>query len=134
VDPVQLNFFTEIAKVGLLGVLLGGSLWLNLKQKNELHQCFQDRFADWKAATEILQVVRATIAELVSTTDQRTRAQEATARALELAVAQLQALNNQVAQNREMGRDVSAAMNQLRETVGVTLNQIRELIMSDRNK
>jgi hypothetical protein len=116
-DPVQVSFFADIAKYGLLGVLLSGSILLNLKQKTELHQCFSDRLSDWKATTEILTVLRATIAELVSTTDQRTRAQEATARALELAVAQLQSLNTQVVQNREMGRDIAATMQQLRDSI-----------------
>lgn len=96
----QITQLTEIGKYGLLGVLLVVAIYAIVSLKRELATCWKERLEDWKSIGEIIQTHRQTIAELVATTEARTRVQETMVRTQELSTLQIQSMNGELAQLR----------------------------------
>jgi hypothetical protein len=112
---MEVPIIGELAKLGMLGVLLAIALYAIVNLKGELTKSFAERISDWKANSELIGAQRQILAELVSTTEARTRAQEAMARAQELSVAQLQANTAEVARLREVVDRMAGETQKLRE-------------------
>jgi uncharacterized protein HemX len=76
-----LSKLTEFGLLGtLLAIALGAVIWLYGRQ----NLLWNERLADWKASQEIQQAQTDKINELSNTSEQRTRAQEEAARALQM--------------------------------------------------
>ena len=83
-NQVPVDSLSRLSEFGLLGTLLaialGAVMWLYGRQNT----LWQDRLKDWQAQQERLDALKAQIGELASTSEQRTRAQEESARAAQL--------------------------------------------------
>jgi hypothetical protein len=107
----QISAFSELGKLGVLGIVLSISLWWNWKFLNKLNECWAGRVEDWKALAEIIRLNSVTSSEMIASNDARTRAAEALARAQDLAAASQTGLTAEVARLR-------AEIEKLRETGG----------------
>jgi uncharacterized protein HemX len=83
-DAAEMEGLSKLTEFGLLGTLLaialGAVIWLYGRQ----NLLWNERLADWKASQEIQQAQTDKINELSNTSEQRTRAQEEAARALQM--------------------------------------------------
>jgi hypothetical protein len=83
-DASEMEGLSKLSEFGLLGSLLAISLaaiiWLYGRQNS----LWGERLGDWRASQEIQQAMTVKINELATTSEQRTRAQEEAARALQL--------------------------------------------------
>lgn len=96
----QISAFSELGKLGVLGIVLSISLWWNWHLLTKLNLCWAGRVEDWKALAEIIRLNSVTSSEMIASNDARTRAAEALARAQDLAAASQTSMASEIARLR----------------------------------
>jgi biopolymer transport protein ExbB/TolQ len=104
----EIPLLTELAKFGLLGLLLALVSWIAWNLKGELIKSWESRLVDAKAMMEVINAVRVTISEATQAAVERSRAQESSARATEHLAEELSRL-------RESNDKLCADVSRLRE-------------------
>jgi hypothetical protein len=107
----------ELAKHGLLAILLGLAITAWWIERIGLKDCWRDRLVDWKALADIIRTNGERIAEMVTSSDTRTRALEAQARAHDLSVQAQATLAEEVRSQRAVIAELRAEVARLREDI-----------------
>jgi hypothetical protein len=107
----------ELAKFGLLGLLLGGAIWAFWQQRGETKECWRERLTDWKAIAEVLEAFKVAIASFTKTSEARDRSSEAMARTIELQAQVLGETRREIIEARRETGEVRAVVAALKEEI-----------------